>query len=399
MTISTLSFQMNAVDQMDALQQAMSRTQTQLSTGLKLQNAADNPVAMTQVDTLNSALSASGQYVTNGTLANTSLNLEAQALTDATNLLQSARDTAIQANNAALNASDRQNLATQLEQQLQQLVGIANRQDAQGNYLFSGYASGTQPFTQNGNSVSYAGANQVSRVQLSAEQSISTGDTGSAVFMNIPAGNGTFTTAASAGNTGSASIGPGTVTDPSQWVADPYLISIGSAGQYTVTDQNTHTQVASGTLSSSSGTPSTIAFNGIQVTLNGTPNSGDSFTVAPAGTASVFSTLSGLISTLSSPTLSPAQISTQLNQGLEQIDAAVNQLDTVQASVGARINAVSAAQTSAQSQQTDYQSTVSQLSNVDYAQATTQLSTEELALQAAQSSYASMMSLTLFKYI
>ena len=399
MTISTLSFQMNAVDQMDALQQAMSRTQTQLSTGLKLQNAADNPVAMTQVDTLNSALSASGQYVTNGTLANTSLNLEAQALTDATNLLQSARDTAIQANNAALNASDRQNLATQLEQQLQQLVGIANRQDAQGNYLFSGYASGTQPFTQNGNSVSYAGANQVSRVQLSAEQSISTGDTGSAVFMNIPAGNGTFTTAASASNTGSASIGPGTVTDPSQWVADPYLISIGSAGQYTVTDQNTHTQVASGTLSSSSGTPSTIAFNGIQVTLNGTPNSGDSFTVAPAGTASVFSTLSGLISTLSSPTLSPAQISTQLNQGLEQIDAAVNQLDTVQASVGARINAVSAAQTSAQSQQTDYQSTVSQLSNVDYAQATTQLSTEELALQAAQSSYASMMSLTLFKYI
>ena len=399
MTISTLSFQMNAVDQMDALQQAMSRTQTQLSTGLKLQNAADNPVAMTQVDTLNSALSASGQYVTNGTLANTSLNLEAQALTDATNLLQSARDTAIQANNAALNASDRQNLATQLGQQLQQLVGIANRQDAQGNYLFSGYASGTQPFTQNGNSVSYAGANQVSRVQLSAEQSISTGDTGSAVFMNIPAGNGTFTTAASAGNTGSASIGPGTVTDPSQWVADPYLISIGSAGQYTVTDQNTHTQVASGTLSSSSGTPSTIAFNGIQVTLNGTPNSGDSFTVAPAGTASVFSTLSGLISTLSSPTLSPAQISTQLNQGLEQIDAAVNQLYTVQASVGARINAVSAAQTSAQSQQTDYQSTVSQLSNVDYAQATTQLSTEELALQAAQSSYASMMSLTLFKYI
>ena len=399
MTISTLSFQMNAVDQMDALQQAMSRTQTQLSTGLKLQNAADNPVAMTQVDTLNSALSASGQYVTNGTLANTSLNLEAQALTDATNLLQSARDTAIQANNATLNASDRQNLATQLEQQLQQLVAIANRQDAQGNYLFSGYASGTQPFTQNGNSVSYAGANQVSRVQLSAEQSISTGDTGSSVFMNIPAGNGTFTTAASAGNTGSASIGPGTVTNPSQWVADPYLISIGSAGQYTVTDQTTGAQVDSGTLSSSSGTPSTIAFNGIQVTLNGTPNSGASFTVAPAGTASVFSTLSGLISTLSSTTLNSAQITTQLNQGLEQIDAAVNQLDNVQASVGARINAVSAAQTSAQSQQTDYQTTVSQLSNVDYAQATTQLSTEELALQAAQSSYASMMSLTLFKYI
>ena len=399
MTISTLSFQMNATDQMDALQQAMSQTQTELSTGLKLQNAADNPVAMTQVDALNTDLSASKQYVTNGNLASTNLNLEAQALTDATNVLQSVRDAAIQGNNSALTATDRQNIATQLEQQLQQLVGIANSQDGQGNYLFSGYAAGTQPFSQSGNSVAYAGASEVSRVQLSAEQSISSGDTGSSVFMSTPAGNGTFTTAASSANTGTASIGPGTVTDASQWVADPYTISFSSATQYTVTDQKTGVPVASGTLSGGSGATSTIAFNGIQVTLSGTPNSGDSFTVAPAGTASVFSTISGLISTLNSTTLSAAQIATRLNQALEQVSGAINHLDLVQASVGARINAVSTAQTAAQSQQTDYQTAVSQLSNVDYAKATTQLSTEELALQAAQASYASMMSLTLFKYI
>ena len=399
MTISTLSFQMNATDQMDALQQAMSQTQTELSTGLKLQNAADNPVAMTQVDALNTALSASKQYVTNGTLAGTNLNLEAQALTNATNLLQSVRDAAIQGNNSAMSATDRQNIATQLEQQLQQLVDIANSQDGQGNYLFSGNAAGTKPFAQSGNSVSYSGASSVSQVQLSAEQSISTGDTGSSVFMSTPAGNGTFTTAASSTNTGTASIGPGTVTDASQWVADPYTISFSSTTQYTVTDTKTGVQVASGTLTGGSGATNTIAFNGIQVTLSGTPNHGDSFTVAPAGTASVFSTISGLISTLNSTSLSPAQLATRLNQGLEQVSGAINHLNLVQASVGARINAVSTAQTTAQSQQTDYQTTVSQLSNVDYAKATTQLSTEELALQAAQASYASMMSLTLFKYI
>jgi flagellar hook-associated protein 3 FlgL len=398
-TISTLSFQMNAVDQMDALQTAMSQTQTELSTGLKLQNAADNPVAMSQVDTLNTDLSASKQYVANGTLASTNLNLEAQALTNATNVLQSVRDAAIQGNNSALTAADRQDIATQLEQQLQQLVGIANSQDGQGNYLFSGYAAGTQPFAQSGNSVSYAGASSVSQVQLSAEQSISTGDTGSSVFMNIPAGNGTFTTAAASTNTGTASIGPGTVTDASQWVPGTYTIAFTSATQYTVTDAKTGAQVASGTLSSTAGSPATIAFLGVQVSLNGTPNAGDSFTVAAAGTASVFSTISGMISTLSSTTLSPAQIATQLNQGLEQVSGAINHLDLVQASVGARINAVSTAQTAAQSEQTDYQTAVSQLSNVDYAKATTQLSTEELALQAAQASYASMMSLTLFKYI
>jgi flagellin-like hook-associated protein FlgL len=42
---------------------------------------------------------------------------------------------------------------------------------------------------------------------------------------------------------------------------------------------------------------------------------------------------------------------------------------------------------------------VSQLSNVDYTAAVTQLSTQELALQAAQESYASIARLSLFNYI
>ena len=401
MSISTLSFQTTATDQMTALEQALSKTQTELSTGLQLQSAADNPVAMSQVNELNVQLSASQQYVTNGNLASTNLKLEEQALTDATNLLQSARDVAVEANNSSLNASDRQNLATQLQQQLQQLVAIANRQDSEGNYLFSGYAAGTQPFAQSGNSVSYSGAGEVSQVQISAEQRISSGDTGSSVFMNLPAGNGTFMTAASSGNTGTASIGPGTVTNPSQWAAasGTYTISFSSPTQYSISNSATGAVVSSGTISGTSGATNSIAFDGIEVTLSGAPSAADSFTVAPAGSASAFATISGLISTLNSTTLNSAQIATQLNQGLEQVSGAINHLDLVQASVGARINAVSTAQTTAQSQQTDYQSTVSQLSNVDYAKATTQLSTEELALQAAQSSYASMMSLTLFKYI
>ena len=397
--ISTLTFRTNALDSMEALEAALSKTQEQLSTGKSLQTAADNPTGMAEVNQLNMELSASQQYVTNGNIASTNLKLEEQALTDATNLLQSARDVAIQANDATLNASDRQNLATQLQQQLQQLVSIANRQDSGGNYLFSGYAAGTQPFAQGGNSVSYSGADAVSQVQISTEQRISAGDSGSSVFMNIPAGNGTFTTAVASTNTGTASIGAGTVTDPTQWVPDTYSISFTSSTQYQITDQTTGALVTSGTLSNASGATNTISFNGIQVSLSGTPAAGDSFTVQPAGTASVFSTIAGLVSTLSSSNLSPAQIATQLNQGLEQIDGAINHLNDVQASVGGRINAVSAAQTSAQSQQTDYKATVSQISDTDYAQATTQLSTEELALQAAQESYASLEKLSLFNYV
>ena len=400
MTISTLSFQTNAVDQMDALQQAMSKTQTELSTGKQIQTAADNPVGMSQVVQLSTQLSASQQYVTNGNLASASLNLETQALSDATNTLQSARSLIVEANNASNSPSQRQDIATQLQQLEQQLVGITNRQDAQGNYLFSGYAAGTQPFIQSGTSVSYVGANEVSQVQLSAEQSISTGDAGNAVFMNIPAGNGTFTTAAAATNAGTASIGPGSVIDPSSWAPpDTYTIAFNSStSQYTVTNSGGAT-VATGSYTASTGGIFSIAFKGIQLSFSGVPANGDTFTVAPAGTASVFSTLASAINTLNSPNLNTAQLATQLNGALEQVDGAVSHLSQVQASVGARINAISAATSTAQSQQTDYQTSISQISDTNYAAATTQLSTEELALQAAQSSYASMMTLTLFKYI
>ena len=396
MTISTVTFQTNALDALEALQAGISSTQQQLSTGKSFQSAAGNPTGMAQVNQLEMELSASQQYVANGNLAGANLNLEAQALTDATNLLQSARDLAVQANNSSLSATQRQDIATQLTQQLQQLVSIGNSTDSNGNYLFSGYASGTQPFVQNGSSVSYSGADQVSQVQISGNQRISAGDTGSSVFMNLAAGNGTFSTAVGAANSGTASIAPGTVTNPSQWVPDTYTITFTNATGYTVTNSS-GTTVTSGTYDGTTG--GTIAFNGIQVTLSGVPAANDTFTVAPAGQTSAFATLSGLISTLQSSTLSTAQVTTQINQSLGQIDTALNTLGTVQASVGGRINAVTASQSSAQSQQTALQTSVSTIQSTDYAAATTQLSSEEIALQAAEQSYASLAKLSLFNYV
>src|SRR6185437_13427004 len=261
--------------------------------------------------------------------------------------LQSARDLALEANNASLTTSQRQDIATQLTQQLQHLVGISNRTDSNGNYLFSGHASSTQPFSQNGNSVSYMGADQVSQVQISENQRISAGDTGSSVFMNLPAGNGTFT------------------------------IAFTDATDYTVTNSS-GTNVASGTYDATTG--GTISFNGIQVTLSGNPATNDTFTVAPAGQASAFATLSGLITTLSSTTLNAGQTVTQISQAIEQIDGALNNLGDVSASVGGRLNAVTASLSSAQSRQTNLKSSISDISSTDYAAATTQLSSEEIAL-------------------
>ncbi len=121
--------------------------------------------------------------------------------------------------------------------------------------------------------------------------------------------------------------------------------------------------------------------------------------MAPAGTSSVFSTISSLITTLNNPNLNSAQISTQVGTALEQIDTAVSNFGVVQASVGARINAITAATSSATANQTTMTASVSAIQGTDYTAATTQLSTEEIALQAAQESYASIAKLSLFQYI
>lgn len=394
MRIATITFQQDATGQMQNLQADLAKTQNELATGKKLHSAADDPAGMAQVNQLNVQLSASQQYVTNGNYATSTLQLEEQAMSDATNVLQSARDLAVEANNSSLSASQRADIAAALTQQLQNLVGIGNRVDGSGNYLFAGNASGTLPFSQSGNSVSYGGSDLVSQIQIGPHQRISGGDSGATVFMDIPAGNGTFTTAGAASNTGTGSIGVGTVATPGAWVPDTYTISFTTPSAYSVTN-SAGTVVSTGTFTDGD----SIAFNGIQVPITGTPAAGDSFTVAKAGNASAFSTLSSLITTLSSTTLSPAQISSQIGGALQQIDNAISNLSSVSASVGARLNSITSSQGAAQVLQTNLTTSVSQISDVDYAAAITQLNTEEVSLQAAQQSYASIAKLSLFSYL
>jgi flagellar hook-associated protein 3 FlgL len=395
MRISSATFQSNAVSQMDALEEALQKTQTQLSTGQKIQSAADDPAGMAQVNQMSVQISASTQFVTNSNTAQTNLQLEEQALTNATNIMQNANTLAVEANQSALSPANKAEIAAQLQQDLQSLISIANSTDGNGNYLFGGFANTSAPFTQAGGVVSYNGTGQVTQVQISSYQSISTGDTGTAAFMSIANGNGTFQTAAAATNTGTASIGGGSVTTPSAYVPDTYTIAFTDPSTYQVTDSGGNV-VGSGTYTNGD----TISFNGAQVALNGTPAAGDQFTIAPSTTTSAFGALSNLIATLnSSATINSGQLTSLVNTAVQQIQNSITNFSNVSASVGARLNAITAAQSSATSVQTSLKASVASISNTDYTAATTQLSTEELALQAAQESYASMEKLSLFNYI
>jgi flagellar hook-associated protein 3 FlgL len=379
---------------------ALSNTQNQLSTGLSINTPADNPAGAVQLLQLTNTDSQYQQYVSNGQSANTNLTLEEQALSSSTTTLQSIRDLVVQANSASNSTADLKDIATQISALESQLQGTANSQNAQGDYLFSGFSSGTQPFVRGSSgAMAYVGDSGASSVPLNGGTSVQTGDPGSAVFMNIPTGNGTFTTAASASNTGSGVVDAGTVTNQANWVPGQYTITFSDASDYTVTD-GTGATVTTGTYNASNG--GSVVFDGVEVGITGAPAAGDKFTVSSSGTQSVFDTLDNLVSSLNnagSSSASRAQLSSSLGGALQQVGQALNQVSTVTSNVGSRISLISSVNDTLSSATVTIQTQISNLSSLDYAAATSQYSQEYVALQAAEQSYADINQLSLFKYL
>jgi flagellar hook-associated protein 3 FlgL len=406
MRISTSQLNQNAVNAIMQDETALSTTQYQLSTGKSINTPADNPVGEVQLLQLNATSSQYQQYVSNGQSANTNLTLEESALSSSTSTLQSIRDLVVEANTGSNSATDMQNIATQISALESQLLGSANSQNAQGEYLFGGFSNGTQPFVRGSSgSISYVGDTGVNSVQIAGGTSVQTGDAGSTVFMNVPGGNGTFATSAAPGNGGTGVVDTGTVTDSTAWntaqaaVPGPYTISFTDATDYTVTDSGGNT-VASGTYDASQG--GEISFDGIQVGITGAPAASDTFTVAPATNQSVFNSLDKLVTALNGAASTPAaraQLSTTLGNSLQSIDQALGRVSQVTTNVGSRISLIGSVNNTLTSASTTVQSQIANLSSIDYAQATSQYSQQYIALQAAEQSYASIGQLSLFKYL
>ena len=381
-------------------QSALSATQTKLSSGQNINSPADDPVGAVQLLQLNNAGTQYQQYLSNGQSANTNLSLEQNALSSTTTTLQSIQNLVVQANSGANTTTDLQAIATQIQQLQQQLVGTANSRNAQGEYLFSGYSVNTQPFIRGSSgAVSYVGDHGVNSVPLDGGTSVQTGDAGSGVFMNIPTGNGTFTTAASTANTGTGVVDAGSVTDPSAWTPDRYTVTFTDASDYQVTNSS-GVAVVSGTYDPSSG--GNIAFKGIELGLSGTPAAGDTFTVSPSTTGSIFDTLDSVVSALNgagSSAAARAQLSSALAGSQQQLTQAMNQVSTVTTNVGSRISLIGSVKASVTNQSAVIATQVSNLDSLNYAAATSQYSQQYLALQAAEQSFAQLGQLSLFKYL
>jgi flagellar hook-associated protein 3 FlgL len=378
------------------LESGINQTQNQMSSGHQFTTASQNPTAAGSVNNYTQVLAQSLQYGTNATSAQTNLNTEDNALTQLQNQLQSLRGLALEAGNGVLSNTDRAAIATQAVQIQNSLLSLANTQNGSGEYIFSGFAAQAQPFTLSATGATYNGDQGQRQIQIAAGQTVADGDNGNTVFNQIKTGNGTFAVSANVGNLGSGIIGATTVSNPAAYDGGAYSINFTAPGTY---------QVKEGAALVSTGTytdGSTIAFNGVQVTLSGQPAAGDSFSLAPSGNQSLFTTVQNLVTALQTGVTTPASaasLNNSINGAINNIDQALKSASDVQASVGGRLNSITTQQSVATSQQTQLQQSISKLQSLDYATAITTLDQQNTTLSAALQAYTLTQGLTLFKYL
>jgi flagellar hook-associated protein 3 FlgL len=397
MRISTSSIQQGGLATMLRAQSELARTQEQIATGRRVVTAADDPGAAVQIQQIERMLAANKQYATNASVVTNRLSLEEQALADAGNTLRRVGELALQANNGVIDFASRRSIATEIRSRVEELMSIANRQDASGDYVFGGTRSAGKPFARTAAVVAYSGDSGSRMVQVSPSQRVEDGHSGDEVFMNVPAGNGTFRAAAAGTNTGTGILDPGTMTNLAAWVPGTYTVEFTSPTAWQVLDAS-NAVVSSGTFQSGG----SISVNGAQIVISGEPAAGDRFTIATAGFESMFTTLDRLVAALEASPGTPAARAlwaSEMNTIIQQLGQSSDHLLNVRADVGSRLSRLDAVNSAREDLELELNTSISALRDVDYSTAITRMNAQMVTLQAAQQSYSRIAGLTLFDYL
>src|SRR6187549_681100 len=146
MRISTAGMHNTSISAILDHQVRMAKTQQQITTGKKFTTASEDPIGATRAAALDRTLADNEQYGRNSNIIETRLNYSEQAMADVTNVLQRVRELTLEGANTTLGPGERKAIATEIRQNAAALLDIANRTDANGEFLYAGTSTNTRPF-------------------------------------------------------------------------------------------------------------------------------------------------------------------------------------------------------------------------------------------------------------
>jgi flagellar hook-associated protein 3 FlgL len=186
MQISTNLMFDRAIAQMGVTQDRLSKTQTQLSTTKQINKPSDAPDQAATITRLKSAIDRQNSYVSTINSVKDKLSQQETAASNATDVLTRLKELTIQAANDTYSAVDRKSIDLEVHQLRDQLLSLANTQDVNGNFIFSGSRVGKQAFAtdENGKLV-YQGDQTVSATGVGDQSAVDINRSGTNPFDKI----------------------------------------------------------------------------------------------------------------------------------------------------------------------------------------------------------------------
>ncbi|MDH5408358.1 MAG: flagellar hook-associated protein FlgL [Gammaproteobacteria bacterium] len=405
MRVSTNQIQMGAINAMLDQQEGLSRVQKQVATGKRVLAPADDPVAAAQTINLRDSLGRTEQLQRNINHARGRLTLEEGVLDGVTKILQRVRELSVMGNNASQTNDTRGYIAEEILQLNDELVGLANTMDSDGEFLFAGSKGRFKPFSRNDEGdYLYYGDDTQRFVRVGPRRQIAINDTGTQVFRKIREGNGTFIVTESKNNTGSGVLDQG--SSKGHYDFGVYAMIMDKSNSvdpnapltYKIIDENGKVIVPSTKFAEGNA----ITFEGVQMFILGEPEPGDYFVIRPSQHQDVFTTLQKLAESLKDPRNTAADhafLHNDVNRALASIDTALGNILDVRASIGTRLNALESQRSINEAFGIQLKELISNIEDLDFGQAVSELNGRKVGLEASQKAFVKVQDISLFNHL
>lgn len=376
-------------------QSNVARTQQQVSSGERFSTPSQDPAGAVQALNIEREKGLAEQYQKNAERATTRLEIEDSNLESAVDILQRVRELAVQGLNDTNTADDRRAIASEINQLNEQLFSIANTRDSNGDYLFSGYANGSQPYeTILGE---YQGDEGQRNFKVGAGVFVETNDAGNEIF-EAPLITTDINSTLGGTSTAEIEIVSASNTD----ATFDELTFTYDAGQYTVEDESGNSatfdyeagmRVDLGELNSN--------LPGLELELTGTPVNNDEFEISRGVTDNsqpLFQTIRSFAEGLESNSVGPND-SPNNGDFLTNISSVMDNIVDKRADIGGRLNAIDEASAINDELAFNLEKNLSDIKDLDYAEAISRLTRELTGLEAAQQTFGRVQSLSLFNFL